>query len=159
WVTALHTFTYTNAVHQSMRRAPTRDLLRGVLDGAMSVYLDRFLNIPAAPLPDAREAPAAGDAMDELASLLDRQRAVDDVGPVVAGFLLGGGSPDSVAAALGGLMLREDRDFHVIQMTEAALTQQRIAVDAIAGDHMLLAGARYLAAHSPTARAQEQTYT
>jgi hypothetical protein len=41
WDTALHTFTFANAVHQGLRRAPSPSLLRGVFDAAMSVYLDR----------------------------------------------------------------------------------------------------------------------
>ena len=52
WNTALHTFTFANAIHQGLRRAPSPELLRGVFDAAMSVYLDRFLNVPAARLPD-----------------------------------------------------------------------------------------------------------
>ena len=38
WDTALHTFTFANAVHQGLRRAPSRELVRGVFDAAMSVY-------------------------------------------------------------------------------------------------------------------------
>src|SRR3712207_8696219 len=41
WDTALHTFTFANAVHQGLRRAPSPELLRGVFDAAMSVHLDR----------------------------------------------------------------------------------------------------------------------
>jgi nitrite reductase/ring-hydroxylating ferredoxin subunit len=46
WDTSLHTFTFSNAVQQGLRRAPTSELLRGVFDAAMSVHLDRFLNVP-----------------------------------------------------------------------------------------------------------------
>ncbi|MEJ7902416.1 MAG: Rieske (2Fe-2S) protein, partial [Thermomicrobiales bacterium] len=53
-ITVLHTFTYLNATHQLMRRAPSAALLRGVYHGAMSLYLDRFLNVPSAPLPEER---------------------------------------------------------------------------------------------------------
>src|SRR5207253_9320018 len=52
WDTALHTFTFANAVHQGLRRSPSPERLRGVLDAAMSVYLDRFLNVPAARVPE-----------------------------------------------------------------------------------------------------------
>ena len=52
WDTALHTFTFANAVEQGLRRSPSPALLRGVLDAAMSVYLDRFLNVPATRLPE-----------------------------------------------------------------------------------------------------------
>ncbi len=51
WDTALHTFTFANAIQQGLRRAPSPELFRGVLDAAMSIYLDRFLNIPAARIP------------------------------------------------------------------------------------------------------------
>ena len=51
---ALHTFTFANAVHQGLRRAPSPELLRGVFDAAMSVYLDRFLNVPRRAAARAR---------------------------------------------------------------------------------------------------------
>src|SRR5262249_29602014 len=51
WDTALHTFTFANAVEQGLRRSPSPELLRGVFDAAASVHLDRFLNVPAARLP------------------------------------------------------------------------------------------------------------
>src|SRR4051794_9066828 len=51
WDTALHTFTFANAVEQGLRRSPSVELLRGVLDAAASVHLDRFLNVPATRLP------------------------------------------------------------------------------------------------------------
>src|SRR5215212_3096414 len=55
WDTALHTFTYANAVHQGLRRITTQELLRGVFDGAMRVYLNRFLNVPPVPLPKPKK--------------------------------------------------------------------------------------------------------
>ncbi|MBA2276850.1 MAG: Rieske 2Fe-2S domain-containing protein, partial [Chloroflexia bacterium] len=56
WITVLHTFTYANATHQLMRRSPSAALLRGVYHGALSLYLDRFLNMPAARLSHERPA-------------------------------------------------------------------------------------------------------
>ncbi len=55
WDTALHTFTYTNAVHQGLRRVATQELIRGVFDGAMRVYLNRFLNVPAVHVCQRRQ--------------------------------------------------------------------------------------------------------
>ena len=55
WDTSLHTFTYANAVHQGLRRIATHELLRGMFDGAMRVYLNRFLNIPLVPLPEPKK--------------------------------------------------------------------------------------------------------
>ncbi len=56
------------------------------------------------------------------------------------------------------LLLREDRDFHTIQMVEAAFNQYRLLGPTEAGTHVLVAATRYLAAHAQTVRAQGQTY-
>lgn len=172
WDTALHTFTFANAVHQGLRRmaspaeatrgSPPRDvppLLRGVFDAAMSVYLDRFLNIPAArlPAPDGRESDPES-ALAEFPALLDRQQMVEEAGAVAARQLGSGGDPARLLAMLGKMLLREDRDFHTIQTVEAAFRQFAHQGGAPAGAHVLVAAARYLAAHSPTVRAEGQTY-
>ena len=157
WDTALHTFTFANAVQQGLKRAPSVELLRGVFDAAMSVYLDRFLNIPAARLPQANGA-ARSDALDELAALLNQQQQVNEAGQLVGRYLFGSGDADALLAALGGLLLREDRDFHTIQCVEAAFQQYDLLRGTEAGIYALVGAARYLAAHSPTVRAQGQTY-
>jgi hypothetical protein len=55
-------------------------------------------------------------------------------------------------------MLRENRDFHVIQELEAAVRQYSLLGTTPEGIHQLVAAARYLAAHAPTLRTQNQTY-
>jgi nitrite reductase/ring-hydroxylating ferredoxin subunit len=159
WDTALHTFTFANAIHQGLRRAPSVELLRGVFDAAMSIYLDRFLNIPAARIPQPNGAvkdPAA--LLNELPALLNQQQQVNEAGRLVAQYLYNGGDPNRLLAALGGALLREDRDFHTIQSVEAAFRQYDILRGTEAGIHALIGTARYLAAHAPTVRAQGQTY-
>jgi len=127
WDTALHTFSFAHAVHQAMRRFPSPALLRGVFDAAMSVYLDRFLNVPPAPFPEPLAPAAMPDRlMETLAALLDRQGAVQEAASVVAGCLQGEGNAGPVRAALGHALLREDRDFHTIQMVEAAFQESTI---------------------------------
>jgi nitrite reductase/ring-hydroxylating ferredoxin subunit len=159
WDTALHTFTFSNAVCQGLRRAPSRELLRGVFDAAMSVHLDRFLNVPPARVPGPRGADASPeDLLAELRLLLDQRQGVDEAGELVASYLHSGGEDDRILAAMGGLLLREDRNFHTIQAVEAAFAQYARLRDTAAGAHVLVAAARYLAAHSPTMRSQEQTY-
>jgi hypothetical protein len=59
---------------------------------------------------------------------------------------------------IGGLLLREDRNFHTIQVVEAAFRQHALLRGTTAGAHVLVAAVRYLAAHSPTMRSQGQTY-
>ncbi len=159
WDTALHTFSFANAVHQGLRRAPSPELMRGVFDASMSVYLDRFLNVPAARVPEPTGVVSDPDALlAELAALLDRQQKVNEAGELVAAYLHGDGSPDRLLAVLGKMLLREDRDFHTIQTVEAAFRQFDLLSGTPAAAHVLLAAARYLAAHAPTVRAQSQTY-
>ena len=153
WDTALHTFTFANAVEQGLRRSPTRELLRGVLDAAMSVHLDRFLNVPATRLPE----PDGEASVDDLFPLLDEQQRVDEAAQLVASYLGAGGDTSPLISALGACLLREDRDFHTIQCVEAA-TRQHELLDGAEAQLPLIAAARYLAAHAPTARAQRQTY-
>src|SRR5207237_1936677 len=86
--------------------------------------------------------------------LLDRQQQVNEAGELVARYLASGGASAPLLAALGRLLLREDRDFHTIQMLEAAFAQYRLSGDSV----FLVAAARYLAAHAPTVRAQGQTF-
>jgi hypothetical protein len=56
WETAHHVFTYANAVHQSLKRIGNgtpdpSEAVRGLLHGAMALYLARYLNVPPASLP------------------------------------------------------------------------------------------------------------
>jgi nitrite reductase/ring-hydroxylating ferredoxin subunit len=156
WDTALHTFTFANAVEQGLRRSASPELVRGVFDAAMSVFLDRFLNVPATRLPK----PLGGDPEEllaELRALLDRQQQVDEAGQLVASYLGAGGNPVRLVAGLGACLLREDRNFHTIQCVEAAIRQHDLLDEDEAG-LPLIAAARYLAAHASTARSERQTY-
>ena len=124
----------------------------------MSVYLDRFLNVPAARLPDPDPAVDLGSLLETLPGLLDQQQRVAESAKLVAGYLGADGDPDRLLAMLGRLLLREDRDFHTIQTVEAAFAQHALLRDTPDALHVLVAATRYLAAHAPTVRAQGQTY-
>jgi nitrite reductase/ring-hydroxylating ferredoxin subunit len=159
WDTALHTFTFSNAVHKGLRRAPSPELLRGVFDAAMSVHLDRFLNVPPARVPEPDGSGVLPEELlAELPVLLDERQRVDEAGKMVAGYLYSGGETDRLLAVMGSLLLREDRNFHTIQAVEAAFMQYGYLRGTTVGAHVLVAAARYLAAHSPTMRSQGQTY-
>jgi nitrite reductase/ring-hydroxylating ferredoxin subunit len=159
WDTALHSFTFANAVQQGLRRSESPELVRGVFDAAMTVYLNRFLNVPAVPIPEGE--PGGNDPaklLGQLPALLDQRHEVNGAAQLVAGYLTGGGNPDRLLAMLGKLLLREDRDFHTIQMVEGSFGQFERLRGTPAGVHVLIAAVRYLAAHSPTMRAQDQTW-
>ena len=154
WDTVHHTFTYANAVDQAMRRAPSKLLARGIFDGAMSVYLERFLNVPKQPIPTPSGATQSQDAL--LASF-DSQGQVDETAQIVADSLAAG-QHDSVVQTLGHALLREDAAFHQFQIYEAGLRQYRKFAGTSLGDHVLIGTARFLTAHAPTVRATGQTY-
>ena len=158
WDTALHTFTFANAVEQGLRRSQSRELLRGVFDAAMSVYLDRFLNIPATRLPTPQPDANAASLLGELPLLLDERDRVDTTGRLVASYLAAGGASEQLVATLGACLLRENRNFHTIQCVEAAVHQHELLKGTGDEDLPLIAAARYLAAHAPTNRSQIQTY-
>ncbi len=165
WITVLHTFTHANAVHQLLRRSPSPELLRGVYHAAMRLYLDRFLNMPAARLPEERPGKLAtlptdaGALLVALRDLLDREQQIDTAGLIVHRYLSLDYDPDPLLAELGHLLLREDGEFHSYQMLEAgvALHSELTSEDPVAADRVLVAVARYLAAHAPTSRAMLQT--
>jgi nitrite reductase/ring-hydroxylating ferredoxin subunit len=148
WDVVHHGFTSANALHQMIVRSPSPLLLRGVVQGALKVFLDRFLNVPAARLP----RPATADLAD-LAGCFDREGLVDEAGAVVYGFLHAGGSRAGVIRSLGSALLREDAGFHWFQTYEAAVRQATAWPEGSEESALVLAGcARFLAAHTPTRR-------
>ncbi len=177
WDTALHTFTFANAVQQAIRRLPSsKELLRAIFDVAMSNYLNRFLNVPSTALPSEKAEPINYNyndnkdnennwvnIRDRFLDTLDKRQQVNEAAKIVASSLYTQGEKE-LSTILVQALLREDRSFHTIQMVEAAFRQktelQRLQVlDGIKPiSHVLIAATRYLAAHTPSARAQGQTF-
>src|SRR5258706_8153781 len=78
WETAHHVFTYANAVHGMLARMAMAeetgraDAVRGILHGAMALYLARYLNVPPARIPgDDRLPELPTDAQGLCAALVD----------------------------------------------------------------------------------------
>ena len=156
WETVHHTFTYANAAHALAGRTDATATYRAVLDGAVSVYLDRFLNVPPVDLPPETPDADPETCLDDLESTFDAEGGVDRAGRAVAGYLDAGGDPEELLARLGALLLREDAGFHAFQSYEAARRQFALGNG---GRTALVGAARYLAAHFPTRREREQTFT
>jgi nitrite reductase/ring-hydroxylating ferredoxin subunit len=162
WNTVHHTYTYATAVRGLAGRTDAPEIYRGVLDAAMSVYLDRFLNTPPVPLPDSDGDRDPDAALSDLLETFEVEgdAEVDRAGRHAAAYLASGGDPGRLKRALGGALLREDAGFHPRQNVEAAFR----GYDRLAGKEgtrariHLIATARYLAAHTPTRRSGEQTF-
>ena len=126
WETAHHIFTYANAVYRALMRigggaAGRVEAVRGLLHGAMALYLARYLNVPPASLPGE-----SGEGLDDLpvpaeeirAALLDtfdRQQQIGVAARLVARHLILGHSPEALIATLAHALLREDAGFHAYQ--------------------------------------------
>jgi nitrite reductase/ring-hydroxylating ferredoxin subunit len=148
WNTVHHSFTSANALHHALTRSPSPELLRGAVHAVLRVYLDRFLNVPAARLP----ATDHGDLAD-FGRLWEVQGEVDTAGAIVYGYLRGGGDRDALVQTLGAALLAEDAGFHWYQVFEAAVRQSAAWPAHSEEPALILAGfARFLAAHTPTRR-------
>jgi hypothetical protein len=88
WETAHHVFTYANAVHRMLKRIEiaNRDAhfeaVRGILHGAMALYLARYLNVRPARIPGD-----GGDLLNDLPTDAEALRVVSfgvQKGPRVA---------------------------------------------------------------------------
>ncbi|QJD82870.1 Rieske (2Fe-2S) protein [Cohnella herbarum] len=157
WIAVLHTFTYAHAVHERLLQSDEPLLQRAIFHGAVSVYLDRFLNVPTASRPKPSDS-AASSNLQELLDLLDQRQQVGPAAQWVMDYIHGDGDPAALLNTLGHALLREDAEFHSFQMYEAAVAEfdrWQAAEGTLAEkarETMLLACTRYLAAHAPTAR-------
>lgn len=139
------------------------DAVRGVLHGAMALYLARYLNVPPARIPGDGGEPlddlpaSAEDICIALLEAFDRQRQVDLAARLVARHLTLGHSVQALIVTLARALLREDAGFHAYQVLDAGVRQFGEWGNTDEGRHILIAVARYLAAHSPTERAELQT--
>jgi len=160
WNTVHHTLSYANAVESLARRTDAADVYKACFDAAMSVYLDRFLNQPAAPLPESGDGSDADPAVlrDRLLETFDEQGRVDEAGRIVSHHFDAGGDPDALKRTLAEGLFREDANFHTLQELEAGFSQFGAAESDAERRLALLAPARYMAAHFPTRREAEQTF-
>ena len=172
WFNPQHTFIYTNGTYQAVRRVAAPDVVRGIFHGAISVYMDRYLNVPPAKLPSERRTrerlPRTAEALRRaLLDGLDARSNVEAVADIVSRYLSLELPFGELVDALTFATVREDLDFHSLQVLEAAVNQARAwGGEAAVGvamppcpevEHIFVGVARNLAAHCPTRRAGQQT--
>lgn len=163
WFNPQHTFIHANAAHRAVQRSATPSVVRAIFHGAISVYHDRFLNVPPARLPEERnrrrELPRDAKGLGgELLGLLDMRGNIDDAADVVACWLESRQPFAALVDVLVSATVREDLDFHSLQVLTAAVQQARSwgehSREAV---HVMVGAVRNLAAHCPTRRAGAQT--
>lgn len=160
WDTVHNTLTAANALHQALIRAPSVELLRSVFDTAISVYLDRFLNMPAQRIPQPNGASASddGDMAQSILNAMNSQQQVEQSAQLVTDYVAHAENPDGALSVLAHAMLREDSTFHHFQIVDAAIKQYQLRRGSDAARRSLVGMARFLAAHYPTPRAVNQTF-
>jgi len=169
WFNPQHTFIFCNAVQRALLRTGGPDVVRALYQAAIAVYMDRYLNVPAAKLPGKRgtASPAVDDAaaaglLDALLGALDNRAEVERAADLTSSYLR---TPAADwPAHLGRLVdrlayatLREDLDFHTLQVLEAAATQLAARGNDRGAEQIMVGVVRNLAAHCPTQRAGYQT--
>ena len=160
WQAPQRTFAYTNAIHQVVKRSPSDpELVRGVFHGALAVYMDRFLNVPAVRLPDERNTQAGlpSDPQEicrALLELLDQQAHVEDAARMLARYVRLKHPLQALFNTLAFGTLREDLGLPHWLVLEAGI-QQALAWDGGPEvEHILVGVVRHLAVVCPTPRAQ-----
>jgi hypothetical protein len=163
WFNPQHTFIYTNGAYQAVKRSPTPDVARGLFHGAMAVYMDRYLNVPPARLPAERKTSddlprTAAGLRDALLKELDQRASVERAADIVSRYVALDLPFPGLVDLLTFATVREDLDFHSLQVLEAGVNQCRAWDDgSVEREHILVGVARNLAAHCPTRRAGQQT--
>ena len=158
WDTALHTFTFANAVEQACDGHPRRSCCAACstprsasTSTASSMFPPRGCRRPSLPptqVHSSTNCPVS--STDSSRSTRPGSSSPRSWPP--------GGQPGRLVAALAAALVGENRNFHTIQCVEAALRQHDLLAGS--GDEALplLAAAGYLAAHATTTRSQHQTF-
>jgi hypothetical protein len=163
WFDPVHTFSFCNALYQVLSRGEVNpEIERGLLHGAMSIYVDRFLNIPSAKLPDSaalESLPSAADALlAGILETLDQKKGWSAVPGLVLRYLRLGHPESALIDTLTFATVREDLDFHKLQVLEGAVTQAELWPPGSPERELLYIGAaRHLAAYCPTRRSTSQS--
>ncbi len=164
WLTCQHTFNHANAVHCAVRRNPTPDVVRAIFQAAITVYTVRYLNVPAARLPSERggldELPTSEKELrQDLLDSLDQRGSIEPAARLVSRYIRLGHPIAGLIDTLALATVREDLDFHTLQVLEAGVRQYQEWEGRPEAEHILVGVTRSLAAQCPTRRAGQQTAT
>ncbi len=162
WFNPQHSLNFANAVHQAVCRVVTPDTVRAIFQAAIAVYVDRYLNVPPARLPSERgsldDLPEKADELREaLLERLDQRAEIDACARIVSRWVRLGHDVDPLIDTLVYAAVREDIDFHSLQVIEASARQCAAWGEGPEVEHILVGAVRNLAAHCPTRRAGQQT--
>jgi len=150
WHDVANIYSYAHALYRAFHLAPGADLLRGIFHGAVFLTYLRWLNMPAARVPEAgqhlgEEFASAQEMLDRLGELADFQKVYESE-LLVNQYLDEGHDITRLKHALAHVMLREDAELHMFQVLEVAFRHFDLAGDPQEKRLHLLAATRYITA-------------
>jgi hypothetical protein len=163
WFAPMHTFSFCNALHRVLTRDQSEPaVVRGLFHAAGSIFIDRFLNVPRAGLPGEKsldDLPIDAEMLrNGMLSVLDERKGWPNLARLVVRYLRLGHPEEALIDTLTYATVREDLDFHKLQVLEAGVTQARDwPFGGSERELLYTAIARHLAAHCPTRRGSSQS--
>ena len=150
WHDVANIYSYAHALYCAFHYAPSKELLRGIFHGAVFLAYVRWLNMPAARIPQPEqqldENFASVDKMlDRFQEFADFQK-VYEAEILVNQYLEEGQDIDKLQRALAHILLREDAELHMFQVLEVAFRHYDISDDLEEKRMHLLAATRYITA-------------
>ena len=150
WHDVANIYSYTHALYRAFLLAPSPELVRGIFHGAVFMTYLRWLNMPAARLPQPGQRELDGPAtenemLDRLQELADFQK-VFEAEVVVNQYLEAGHDVERLRHALAHITLREDAELHMFQVLEVAFRHFDLSSDPEERRMHLLAATRYITA-------------
>ena len=150
WHDVANIYSYAHALYCTFDYAGSKELLRAIFHGAVFLTYLRWLNMPAARVPQVGQKLEEVFATDE--AMLERFQEFADFQKVyeaeilVNQYIEEGRDVQKLRHALAHIMLREDAELHMFQVLEAAFRHFDLSTDAEEKRIHLLAATRYITA-------------
>ena len=150
WHDVANIYSYSHALYCAFQYAGSKELLRAIFHGAVFMTYLRWLNMPAARVPQhgqmLDETFDSDDAMlKRFGEFADFQK-VAEAEVLVSQYLEEGRDITKLRHALAHIMLREDAELHMFQVLEAAFRHYDLSDDPEEKRVHLLAATRYITA-------------
>jgi hypothetical protein len=150
WHDVANIYSYAHALYCAFDYAPSAKLLRGIFHGVVFLTYLRWLNMPAARMPQPGQR--LDETYDSVKQILDRLQELADFQKVyeaevlVNQYLEEGHDIDKLRQTLCHVLLREDAELHMFQVLEVALRHYDLSDDPEEKRIHLLAATRYITA-------------
>jgi hypothetical protein len=150
WHDVANIYSYGHALYCTFDYAASKELLRAIFHGAVFMTYLRWLNMPAARVP--QHGQTLDETFDSDEEMLTRFgefadfQKVAEAEVLVSQYLEEGRDITKLRHALAHIMLREDAELHMFQVLEAAFRHYDLSDDPEEKRVHMLAATRYITA-------------